>query len=623
MRILGLSAFYHESACCLLSGGDLVAAAAEERFTRIKHDPRLPVEAFRFCLEAGGLTVGDLDAVAYYEDPRAKHSRQLWALRRSGAPGARRSAAAGNRPDRPDRPDWPDRAPDPLLDPGRPERQIRERLGWDGPLLTFEHHLSHAASAFHFSGFPEAAVLTVDGVGEWATTTCGRASGQASGEDLELFEEVRFPHSLGLFYSTVTAYLGFRVNGGEYKVMGLAPYGRPRFLEEMRRLVRSGPGCGYTLDLAYFDFVAGRRMFSPALEELLGGPARRPGEPLTGRHRDVARSAQQVLEEILLEMVRHLHDRVPSDHLCMAGGVALNCVANGRILREGPFRRLFVQPAAGDAGGALGAAALAHRRLGGTMPRRPLRHVHLGPRWSADAVADLLAATGLPATDLRGREPELLEATAERLAAGQVIGWFQGAMELGPRALGARSILASPLDPHMRDRINARVKHREGFRPFAPAVLARAAAEHFDLDHPSPFMLETCAVTSPLALPAVTHVDGSARPQTVDPEIHPRFAALLEAFAGRTGCPVLLNTSFNVRGEPIVCTPVDALFTLAEAGLDALVIEDFLLDRTALPDGWPELLAAWRAAGRGGVSPPAEGAQDPASPVSEHLYTFV
>jgi carbamoyltransferase len=500
------------------------------------------------------------------------------------------------------------------MDSDRPEREIRERLGWDGPLLTFEHHLSHAASAYFFSGFPEAAVLTVDGVGEWATTTYGCACG----DDLELVEEVRFPHSLGLFYSTVTAYLGFRVNGGEYKVMGLAPYGRPRYLDAMRRLVRSGPGGGYSLDLAYFDFLAGHRMFSPALEELLGGPARRPDEPLTERHRDVARSAQQVLEEILLEKVRHLHDRVPSDHLCMAGGVALNCVANGRILREGPFRELFVQPAAGDAGGALGAAALAHRTLTGRglEPGRRLPHVFLGPRWSADAVAELISAAGLPAMRFGGREAELSNATAERLAAGQVVGWFQGAMEFGPRALGARSILASPLDPEMRDRINARVKHREGFRPFAPAVPTHRANEHFDLDHPSPFMLETCAVTSPLALPAVTHVDGSARPQTVDPETHPRFAALLEAFAARTGCPVLLNTSFNVRGEPIVCSPVDALFTMAEAGLDALVIEDFLLDRDDLPTGWPELLASWR-------SVPRSGFARRRSPISEHLYTFV
>ncbi len=591
--IVGLSAFYHESACCLLAGGEVVAAAAEERFSRIKHDPRLPADAFRFCLEAGGVGIDGVDALAYYENPRAKHARQLWAL-------------GGGRPEE----------PAPELDPEEPERQIRERLGWDGPLLTFDHHLSHAASAFDCSGFSEAAVLTVDGVGEWTTTLYARAE-RNDPAGLVPLEEVRFPHSLGLFYSTITAYLGFRVNGGEYKVMGLAPYGRPRYADRLRRVVRSGPGGGYRLDLDHFDFVAGERMFSPALEGLLEGPARRPDEPLTDRHRDVARSAQLVLEEILLEKVRRLHERVPSENLCLAGGVALNCVANGRILREGPFRRLFVQPAAGDAGGALGAALLAHRRLAGEAPAAgPLRHVLLGPRWTPDTVAGLLERTGLPAEDFRGREADLLDDAADRLAAGQVLGWFRGAMEFGPRALGARSILASPLVPDMRERINARIKRREGFRPFAPAVLADRAAEHFDLDHPSPFMLETCRVTSPLDLPAVTHVDGSARVQTVDPATHPRFAALLEAFAERTGCPVLLNTSLNVRGEPIVCSPADALFTFADAGLDALVLEDHLLERSALPHGWPELLRAWRSA-------PVSDFARRTSPISEHLYTFV
>jgi carbamoyltransferase len=634
VNVVGLSAFFHEATCCLLVGGELVAAASEERFSRVKHDPRLPVEAFRFCLEAGGLGPGELDAVAYYESPVLKLSRQLWAVSAarsataagsagsantagSVSPADTASAASGG----PAADDRVGRGDLPSLDPEAPERAIRERLGWEGPLLTFEHHLSHAASAYLFSGFPEAAVLTVDGVGEWATTAYGRGAGGR----LELFEEVRFPHSLGLFYSTITAYLGFRVNGGEQKVMGLAPYGRPRYAGRLRRVLRNGPGGSFTLDLAYFDFLAGRRMFSDALAELLDGPPRRPGEEILPRHMDVARSAQEVLEEVLLDKVRHLHRRVGGDALCLAGGVALNCVANGRLLREGPFRRLFVQPAAGDAGGALGAAALAHQELAARgldqlPPVRPLRHAFLGPRWSAGEVAELLAATGLAAADHRGREEALFEDVAARLAAGQVVGWFQGAMELGPRALGARSILASPLDPGMRERLNRHVKRREGFRPFAPAVLADRAAAHFALDHPSPFMLETCAVRSPLALPAVTHVDGSARPQTVDPETAPRLAALLTAFERRTGCPVLLNTSFNVRGEPIVASPADALFCFADAGLDALAIEDFVVDRSALPAGFPELLAAWRTVpesrfaqmgdrGRGGVS--------------ELLYTFV
>ncbi|HEX6201803.1 MAG TPA: carbamoyltransferase C-terminal domain-containing protein [Thermoanaerobaculia bacterium] len=573
--VVGLSGLYHESTACLLVDGALVAAASEERFTRRKHDARLPVEAFRWCLAAapgGPLDVGDLAAVAWFERPVAKLARQLWA----GPPAGDDDLA------------W--------LDPGRAERAIRERLGWDGPLLTFPHHLSHAASAWCFSGLSEAAVLTVDGVGEWATTAYGRAAG----ERLELFDEVRFPHSLGLFYAAITGYLGFRVDGGEGQVMGLAPYGRPRYADRLRRVLIDEPGGGFRLDLAFFDFLAGRRMFSDALCELLDGPPRRPGEPLDERHRDVARSAQEVLEEVLLAKVRWLHRRVGGDSLCLAGGVALNCVANGRLLRDGPFRRLFVPPAPGDAGGALGAAALAWRQLageggeGGWSPVQPLHHAFLGPRSTADEVAELLAAAGLPAEDFRGREGDLVEAVAARLAAGQVVGWFQGAMEIGPRALGARSILASPLDPGMRDRVNRHVKRREEFRPFAPAVLAGRAADFLALDHPVPFMTETCAVRRPAELPAVTHVDGSARPQTVDPATAPRFAALLAAFARRTGVPVLMNTSFNVRGEPIVATPADALSSFADAGLDALAIEGFVVDRAALPEGWAALLAAGR-----------------------------
>jgi carbamoyltransferase len=322
-----------------------------------------------------------------------------------------------------------------------------------------------------------------------------------------------------------------------------------------------------------------------------------------------------VLEEILLEKAIYLHERTGLSDLCMAGGVALNVVANGRILREGPFQRLWVQPAAGDSGGCLGAAALAWAEASGRSPE-PLRHVYLGPRWTADQVAEVLAATGLQAMDFRRRETDLLEAVVDRLVCGEVIGWFHGAMELGPRALGARSLLADPRDPGMRDRLNRLVKKREAFRPFAPSVLASRAAEHFALDHASPYMLETCEVISPLDLPAITHVDRSARPQTVDPEVAPRYAALLEAFDRRTGCPLLVNTSFNVAGEPIVASPVDALFSLGTSGIDALVLEDFLLDRAALPESWPELLAAWRSRAR---SPFARGR----SAISEELYTFV
>jgi carbamoyltransferase len=588
MNIVGLSAFFHESACCLLQDGRVVAAAEEERFSRVKHDPRLPVHAFRFCLEAGGIGIDEVDVLAYYEKPVDKLSRQLWA----GAP-------AGGSADLP----W--------LDPGHPERAIREGLGYEGPIVVCDHHASHAASAFFFSGFPEAAVLTVDGVGEWATTTYGLGRGAG----LERFEEVELPHSLGLLYSALTSYLGFEVNDGEYKVMGLAPYGEPFLVDRMRRLVTSEADGQFRLDLSYFDFVRGRRMFSDRLSGLLGAPPRPRGGEITQFHRDVARSLQAVLEEILLEKTAWLHRRTGMRSLCMAGGVALNVVANGRILREGPFERLYVQPAAGDSGGCLGAAALAWTEAT-DRPPAPLPHVYLGPRWTPSAVADLLASTGLAASDFREREAELLEAVVDRLVRGEVIGWFHGAMELGPRALGARSLLADPRDPGMRDRLNRLVKKREAFRPFAPSVLAARAAEHFDLDHPSPYMLETCAVTSPLDLPAITHVDGSARPQTVDSAVAPRYAALLEAFHRRTGCPLLVNTSFNVAGEPIVCSPVDALFSLGTSGIDALVLEDFLIDRAALPESWPELLAAWRSRAR---SPFARGR----GAISEDLYTFV
>jgi carbamoyltransferase len=605
--ILGISAFYHESAVCALVDGELVAAVAEERFSRVKHDAALPVEAWRWCLGRVGADVTDIEAVAYYERPAVKLERQRWAGPRKGdaEPGWRDAAAA--------------------------ERAVREGLGWDGPFLEYPHHLSHAASAYYLSGFEAAAVLTADGVGEWATTGYGRGDG----DDVKLFAEVRFPHSLGLFYSTLTAYLGFRVNSGEYKVMGLAPYGEPRFFDRLRRVLRVEDGPGFELEMRYFDFVTGRRMWSAELEDLLGVMPRRPGEPLEAVHADLAASGQRLLEEVLLGKAGWLAGEVGSPNLCLAGGVALNGVANGRLLREGPFDRMFVPPAPGDAGGAVGAAMLAHRQLTGRRPATgspgaPLAAARLGPSWSVGDVAALLGAAGLEHRDHRGDAAALVEETARRLAAGQVVGWFEGAAELGPRALGGRSILADPRDPEVRERLNRRIKRREAFRPFAPAVLAERAGEHFALGRLAPgddanllarFMLQTCPVRSPLALPAVTHVDGSARPQTVDPATHPRFAALLAAFERLTGCPVLLNTSFNVAGEPIVDSPADALLTFAAAGLDALVLEDFVIDREGLPADLADLVAVWRSDRRrpwseGGGRPGAGGA-------AGDLYTFV
>ncbi len=586
MIVLGISAFYHDSACCLLRDGRLTVAAQEERFSRRKYDAGAPVAAFRACLDAGGLSITDVDAIAYYEAPRIKLARQLWA-----GPGATDV----------DDPAW--------LDTDRAQRELRRSLGWDGPLFTFPHHRSHAASAFFYSGFDAAAVLTADGVGEWTTT----AYGHASGGELEIFEEVCFPHSLGLLYSTVTSYLGFRVNDGEPKVMGLAAYGETRYVDEVCQLIGMGVDGQFLLNLRYFDFLRGRRMFSPHLCELFGQSPRHPDEELTDFHRDLARSLQLVIEEILLEKAAYLHRRTGASALCLAGGVALNCVANGRLRREGPFERLFIQPAAGDAGGALGAAALAHIELTGEPPiREPLRSVDLGPSYTAGEVSALVDATGLAALDYRRCEPELLEEVAARLADRKVVGWFHGRMEFGPRALGCRSLLANPLDPEMRDRLNRSVKKRESFRPFAPAVLVEEAGRHFELDHPSPFMLEACAVTSELELPAITHVDGSARPQTVDRRAQPRFAALLDAFHRHTGCPILVNTSFNVAGEPIVCSPIDALWTMACSEIDCLVLEDFLIDREMLPRHWHRLLPHWDRR-----APRADRGE------AKDLYTFV
>lgn len=558
MNILGVSALFHDSACCLLQEGKLVAAAQEERFSRIKEDARFPVRAFRYCLEAGGIDIVDLDVVAYYESPVKKLSRQLW----MGLPASADPAIG-----------W--------LDAGSAEREIRGTLGFEGPIDFFEHHQSHAAASYYYSGFDHAAILTADAVGEWATTTYALGHGA----DLRILDEVRFPDSLGLFYSTVTQYLGFKVLSDEYKVMGLAPYGRPRYVRQMWELIRLDRERKFHLVPLYFRFAGRGPMYTEALVELMGSPPRHPESDLTEFHQDVARSLQVVLEDVLLAQVKRLGALANAPDLCLSGGVALNCVANGRLRREGGFERLFVQPAAGDAGSALGAAALAHvKHTGRRHTHESLAHIYLGPSYSADDVVEVLRATDVIALDYRNRLDELLEAVVDRLVAGKVVAWFQGRMEFGPRALGGRSILADPRRPEMRDRLNALVKKREAFRPFAPAIREENAGAHLDLDHPSRFMLETCQVRSRCDLPAVTHVDGSCRPQTVTEDSNPRFARLLAAFTDRTGCPMLVNTSFNVRGEPIVCSPADALRCLAGSGIDCLAIEDWVVDRERCAD---------------------------------------
>jgi carbamoyltransferase len=583
-RVLGLSAFYHDSAAALAVDGELVCVLQEERLSRVKHDSAFPRRAAEAVLAEAGLGADALDLVAYYELPylraeRVLHSQFRFAPRGwRSFPRAIRSLFGAKL--------WVENA-------------IGDELGYDGPVLLVPHHAAHAASAYLPSPFDEAAVLTVDGVGEWATTTVGRGRGAA----LELLEEQRFPHSLGLFYATLTAFAGFRVNSGEYKLMGLAPYGDARFAEVMRReLLHVGDDGTVRLNLRHFDFAAGTEMARASLAGLLGGPPRREGDALTQREADIAASVQVVTEEAMLALARRAVARAGCARLCLAGGVALNCVAVSKILDAGVAREVFVQPAAGDAGGALGAALLGAQELTpGSRPTRApggdaLRNALLGPTVPEAQMRAALDRVGLRYQ--RHDEAELDARAAEMLAAGAVIGWYQGRMEFGPRALGARSILADPRSFEVRGRVNRVVKRREDFRPFAPSVLLEEASAWFDLEGPAPYMTRTARVRgfegarregvapgdfaawrvdSPLA--AITHVDGSARLQTVSRQDHPRYHALLRAFHRRTGVPALLNTSFNLRGEPVVSSPDDACRTFAHGQLDALCMGPFVVSR--------------------------------------------
>jgi carbamoyltransferase len=592
--ILGISAYYHDAAAALIVDGEIVAAAQEERFTRKKHDEEFPEHAIAYCLEEAGLQPEDLDYVGFYDKPLLKFERLLETYL-SYAPGGFRSFMKAM-------PIW-------LKQKLYISRDIRDRLDrrYKRRLVFAEHHESHAASAFFPSPFSEAAIMVLDGVGEWATASLGLGRGN----HLELDAEIRFPHSLGLLYSAFTTYCGFRVNSGEYKLMGLAPYGEPRYVDVIReRLVDVKPDGSFRLDMRYFNYARGLTMTSRRFDALFGGPPRRPEAELTEREMDLAASIQVVTEDIMLRCVRHLHERTGMTDLVMAGGVALNCVSNERLLREGPFERLWVQPAAGDAGGALGVALLIwHQLLGNERTPQPgdsQKGSFLGPVFGGDAVhaaLDAVSATYRTVADDVAR----CDATAELLASGRVVGWFDGRMEFGPRALGGRSILGDPRRPEMQSVMNQKIKFRESFRPFAPAVLAERAADWFDLPRQaeSPYMLLVAPVAGahrqtppdssvPLTglaklalprsdIPAVTHVDGSARVQTVDRERNPRFHLLLERFQAKTGCPVLINTSFNVRGEPIVCTPAEAYRCFMATNIDALVIGDCILLKEEQP----------------------------------------
>jgi carbamoyltransferase len=591
MNILGISAFYHDSAACLVRDGNIIAAAQEERFSRKKHDAGFPRHAIEYCLREAGLAdAAGLDLVAFYEKPFLKFDRLL-STYMSCAPFGLRSFLKAM-------PVW-------IKEKIWLKATIREQLHYDGPLIFPEHHESHAASAFFPSPFENAAVLTIDGVGEWTTTSVGRGEGNR----VELLADLRFPHSLGLLYSAFTYYLGFRVNAGEYKVMGLAPYGEPKYQDLiLSELLDLKPDGSFRLNLRYFDFMAGLTMTNRAFDRLFGGPPRRPEAELTQRHMDLARSIQVVTEEVMLRLARHAHTITGARNLCLAGGVALNCVGNGRILREGPFEKIWIQPAAGDAGGALGAALLGwhhyHQQPRTGSGAGDAQHGSLlGPAYNA---GEFLRREAIPHVELT--EDELMSSIASLLEEGKVVGWFQGRMEFGPRALGNRSILGDPRRSEMQAKLNLKIKFRESFRPFAPSVIEERASDCFELSEVSPYMLLVAPVTGALrvngqkgeprdfmerlkirrsALPAVTHVDYSARVQTVARGDNPRFHHLLSEFEKRTGCPVLVNTSFNVRGEPPVCAPEDAYRCFMRTEMDYLVLGNFLVDkREQKPDGF-------------------------------------
>jgi len=584
-RILGISAYYHDSAACLVVDGEIVAAAQEERFTRKKHDARFPESAVAYCLDAGRIRADQLDHVGFYDKPLLKFERLLENYIGVAPRGLKSWLTA--------MPVW-------LKDKLFTRDAIRKALGgYDGSILFAEHHESHAASAFYPSPFESAAVLTMDGVGEWATSSYGVGEGNA----LDLWGELHYPHSLGMLYSAFTYYTGFKVNSGEYKVMGLAPYGQPKYVDTiLDKLVELRDDGSFKLNMAYFNYLSGLTMTNGAFDELFEGPPRKPEAPVTQREMDLAASVQVVTEEIMLRMARHVQRETGLKNLCLAGGVALNCVGNGRLLREGPFERLWIQPAAGDAGGAVGVALTIHHKVLGN-PRvvakqgDTMRGSYLGPEFPDDEIARQLDAAGAVYEKLS--DAALLDRTAALLGDEKVVGWLQGRMEFGPRALGNRSILGDPRSTKMQSVMNLKIKYRESFRPFAPSVLRERVADYFDLDTDSPYMLLVAPVSERWriamtpeqqrlfgieklnvprsTIPAITHVDYSARIQTVHPDTNPRYHGLLRRFEALTGCPVLVNTSFNVRGEPIVCTPAEALACFLHTDIDVLVIEDFML----------------------------------------------
>ncbi|MEK6559407.1 MAG: carbamoyltransferase [Planctomycetota bacterium] len=593
MNILGISAFYHDSAACLVRDGNIIAAAQEERFTRKKHDPRFPINAINYCLQEAGINVNQLNYVVYYDKPFLIFERLLLSYLTVAPKGIR---------------SWLEAMPLWLGKKLRVEKTVQKELGYKGDVLFTEHHEAHAASAFYPSPFDEAAILTIDGVGEWATATYGLGKGK----DINIIKELHFPDSLGLLYSAFTYFTGFKVNSGEYKLMGLSPYGEPCYKDLiLAKLVDVKDDGSIRLDLSYFDFLVGLRMTNRRFDKLFGGPPRKPESPITKREADIAASIQVVTEEIILKMANHVFKETKQKNLCMAGGVALNCVANSRILREGPFDNIWIQPAAGDAGGALGAAlSVWYRYLGNDKyvsgDNDNQNGSYLGPSFSNETVRTFLDNNQYPYHKLDMDEKHRI--IAQQIADGKVVGYMSGRMEFGPRALGARSILGDPRREDTQSIINLKIKYRESFRPFAPSVLEEKASEYFDIDRPSPYMLLVARVKEERCIPqpsrngmgilerlkfkrsdipAVTHLDYSARLQTVNQKYNSEYHALIFEFEKLTGCAVIVNTSFNVRGEPIVCTPEDAYKCFMRTEMDILVIQDFILFKDQQPT-WKE-----------------------------------
>jgi carbamoyltransferase len=590
MYILGISAYYHDSAACLVRDGEILAAAQEERFTRRKHDHNFPSNAVEYCLNYAGITIDEIDFVAFYDKPLLTFERLLETYIDYAPRGLQSFLKA--------MPVW-------LKDKLWTRENIAKALNYEGQILFTEHHESHAASAFYPSPFERAAVVTMDGVGEWATTSYG----YGRGNELHLLKELHFPHSIGLLYSAFTYYLGFKVNSGEYKVMGLAPYGEPRYTEQiLDELVELHDDGSLRLNMKYFNFAAGLTMTNQGFEKLFDEPRREPESELKQKHLDLARSVQEVTELAMVKIARHVQKETGEKNLCLAGGVALNCVGNGRILRERIFENIWIQPAAGDAGGALGAAlSVWYQYLGSERDISKLQHTdgrknyYLGPNFTNDEITNYLDSVGANYQKLP--RAEIYETVAKHLADEKVVGWFQGRMEFGPRALGGRSILGDARSPKMQSQMNLKIKYRESFRPFAPSVLREKVSDFFELETDSPYMLLVAPVRENLrialtedeqklfgieklnlrrsTIPAVTHIDYSARIQTVRQEESPAYHGLISAFENLTGCPVVVNTSFNVRGEPIVCTPRDAYRCFMKTEMDFLVMEDILLDKRA------------------------------------------